>query len=107
MMKRLFLPILLPVRPIVFLLTFIACAIIVKTDVSQIGHWWSMIAVVVNILYRFLSFQPLTIILCWFYYIKRNPLPIMVGHALIDLATAAQILATSTIPCFYETLCGM
>lgn len=233
------LPILLPVRSIVFLLTFVTCAMIVNTDVSQIGHWWSMIAVVMNILtilllicvarkngktylqlinyqkgatrwttvlwvtmvillvgmagmylagflcfgnmlyappvmiapipkwiaiinvvllpisttfaedglylgcgvnqmknkwlailvpaffyalqhcfiptlfdcqyilYRFLSFLPLTIILCWYYYSRRNPLPIMVGHALIDLATAVQILATSMIPGLYETMCGM
>lgn len=58
------------------------------------------------ILYRFLSFLPLTIILCWYYYRKRNPLPIMIGHALIDVATAAQILASSTIPGFFETMCN-
>jgi len=49
-MKRNLLPILLPIRSIVFLLTFVTCAMIVRTDVSTIGHWWSMIAVVVNIL---------------------------------------------------------
>ena len=235
-MKRNILPILLPIRSIVFLLTFIACAMIAHTDVSAIGHWWSMIAVVVNILtilllvhvarrngqtfwqlinyqkgqtrwtaillvtlcvmvvgmagmylagfllygnmlyappviiapiakwvaiinivllpvsttfaedglylgcgvnqiknkyvailvpaffyalqhcfiptlfdgryiiYRFLS---LTIILCWYYYVKRNPLPIMVGHAFIDLATAAQIVATSMIPGLYESMCEL
>ena len=58
------------------------------------------------LLYRFLSFLPLTIILCWYYYKKRNPVPIIVGHAVIDLATAAQIVATSTVPGFYETICG-
>ena len=58
------------------------------------------------ILYRFLSFLPLTIILCWYYYKKRNPVPIMIGHALIDVATAAQILASSAVPGFYETMCG-
>lgn len=58
------------------------------------------------ILYRFLSFLPLTVILCGYYYKKRNPLPIMIGHGLIDVATAAQILATSTIPGFYDTLIG-
>ena len=57
-----------------------------------------MIAVVVNIL---------TIILCRYYYEKRSPLPIMVGHAFIDLATAAQILATSMVPGLYETMCGL
>lgn len=59
------------------------------------------------IIYRFLSFLPLTIILCWYYYKKRNPLPIMVGHAIIDLATVVQILATSSIPKLYEKMCGM
>ena len=238
-MKRNLLPILLPIRSIVFLLTFVTCAMIVRTDVSTIGHWWSIIAVIVNILtilllvyvahrkgrtfwqlinyqkgqtrwtaillvtllvllvgmagmylagfllygnmlyappvmiapiakwvaiinivllpvsttfaedglylgcgvnqienkyaailvpaffyalqhcfiptlfdghyiiYRFLSFLPLTIILCWYYYVKRNPLPIMVGHAFIDLATAAQIVATSIIPGLYESMCGL
>ena len=59
------------------------------------------------IIYRFISFLPLTLILCWYYYKKRNPLPIMVGHAIIDLATVIQILATSTISGFYERMCGI
>lgn len=59
------------------------------------------------IVYRFLSFLPLTLILCWYYYEKRNPVPIMVGHGVIDLATACQILATSSIPGLYETMCAM
>lgn len=59
------------------------------------------------IIYRFLSFLPLTLILCWYYYKKRNPLPIMVGHAIIDVATVLQILATSVIPGFYEMICEM
>ena len=59
------------------------------------------------IIYRFLSFLPLTLILCWHYYKKRNPLPIMVGHTIIDIATVLQILATSAIPGFYEMLCGI
>ena len=58
-------------------------------------------------LYRFLSFLPLTIILCAYYYKKRNPLPIMIGHAVIDIATAVQIIATSFIPGFYEKMCSM
>ena len=58
-------------------------------------------------LYRFLSFLPLTIILCAYYHKKRNPLPIMIGHAVIDLATAGQIIATSFIPGFYEKMCSM
>ncbi len=59
------------------------------------------------ILYRFLSFLPLTVILCRNYYKKRNPLPIIIGHAIIDMATVMQILATSLIPGLYETMCGM
>lgn len=59
------------------------------------------------IIYRFLSFLPLTIILCRNYYKKRNPLPIMIGHTVIDVATVVQILMTSAIPGFYEVMCGM
>ena len=59
------------------------------------------------ILYRFLSFLPLTIILCRQYYKDKNPLPIMIGHALIDVATVMQILATSVIPGFYDKFCSM
>lgn len=59
------------------------------------------------IIYRFLSFLPLTIILCRNYYKKRNPLPIMVGHAVIDMATVVQILMTSAIPGFYEMMCAI
>lgn len=58
-------------------------------------------------LYRFLSFLPLTIILCWYYYKKRDPVPIMIGHAALDVATAAMILMTSVIPGFYEEMCSM
>ncbi|MCM1213018.1 MAG: CPBP family intramembrane metalloprotease [Lachnospiraceae bacterium] len=58
------------------------------------------------ILYRFLSFLPLTLILCWYYHRKRNPLPVMVGHAVIDVATVLQILATSAVPGLYEMMCG-
>lgn len=59
------------------------------------------------ILYRFLSFLPLTIILCWYYQKKRNPVPIMVGHVIIDMMTVSWVLATSMIPGFYETMCNM
>lgn len=59
------------------------------------------------IIYRFLSFLPLTIILCHNYHKKRNPLPIMIGHGVIDVATVVQILMTSAIPGFYEMMCSM
>ena len=56
------------------------------------------------IIYRFISFLPLTIILCIHYRKRQNPLPIMIGHAVIDVATAGQILATTVIPEFYEMM---
>lgn len=59
------------------------------------------------IIYRFISFLTLTITLCWYYYKKRNPLPIMVGHAIIDVATVAQIDMTSLIPGLYDMMCSM
>ena len=59
------------------------------------------------IIYRFLSFLPLTIILCYYYQRKRNPVPIMVGHAIIDMITGLEVLATSMVPGFYETMINM
>ena len=59
------------------------------------------------VLYRFLSFLPLTIILCWYYQKKRDPVPIMAGHATIDMMTVSWVLASSVIPGFYEKMCGM
>ncbi len=59
------------------------------------------------IIYRFLSFLPIAIILCYYFQKKRNPIPIMVGHALIDMMTASSVLATSIIPGFYETMINM
>lgn len=59
------------------------------------------------IVYRFLSFLPLTLILCYNYYKKRNPLPIMIGHAVIDVATAVQIFVMSMFPELYEKICAI
>lgn len=59
------------------------------------------------IIYRFLSFLPLTIILCWYYYKKRNPVPIMIGHALIEVASVVLILVTSISPDIYQTMLNM
>lgn len=59
------------------------------------------------IIYRFISFLPCAIILCIYYQKKKNLVPIMVGHALIDVATVMQILATSMIPGFYEKMCSL
>lgn len=57
--------------------------------------------------YRFLSFLPLTILLCIIYRKNRNPVPIMTGHAIIDILTAGQILATSAIPGFYDMMTSL
>ena len=58
-------------------------------------------------IYRFLSFLPLTIILCWHYWKHRNPVPIMIGHALIELASVILILATSLSPAIYDYMLSM
>ena len=56
------------------------------------------------IIYRFLSFLPLTIILCWYYYKKKNPMPIMIGHALIEIASVVMILTASISPEIYQAM---
>lgn len=84
------------------------CAILIPAFFFALQH--SFIPVLFDtkyIIYRFLSFLPLTIILSWYYHKKRNPLPIMVGHALIDFATVIQIIITSFVPGFYEMMSGM
>ena len=57
--------------------------------------------------YRFLSFLPLTVIFCWNYEKKRNPIPIMAGHVILDFATAMWIFATSVFPGVYDELSNM
>lgn len=59
------------------------------------------------IIYRFLSFLPLTIILCWYYLKHKNPVPIMIGHALIEMASVIMILMTSISPELYQTMLNM
>jgi hypothetical protein len=54
------------------------------------------------IIYRFLSFLPLAIIMCLWYRKTKNPLPFMVGHFIINLATVAQIVMTSASPDLFE-----
>jgi len=46
-------------------------------------------------IYRFLSFFPLTLLICRWYQRNHNPVPIMAGHFVINLATAVQILTFS------------
>lgn len=52
--------------------------------------------------YRFVSFLPLTVVFCICYRKKRNPLPIMIAHTILDLATAVIILVTSADPGIYD-----
>ena len=59
------------------------------------------------VVYRFLSYLPCTIFICLYYEKKKDPLPVMVGHALLDVATVLEILAASLIPGFYESMCSM
>ena len=59
------------------------------------------------IIYRFLSFLPLTIILCWYYHKHKNPVPIMIGHTLIEMASVIMILMTSISPDLYQTMLNM
>lgn len=59
------------------------------------------------IIYRFLSFLPLTIILCWYYHKHKNPVPIMIGHAFIEMASVVLILVTSISPEIYQKMLNM
>ena len=56
------------------------------------------------ICYRFLSFLPLTIIMCLWYRKHKNPLPFMVGHFVINLATVGQVLMTSAAPEIFDLM---
>ncbi len=38
---------------------------------------------------------------------KAKNIPIMVGHALIDLMTVSMVIATSMVPGFFEMMCNM
>lgn len=55
-------------------------------------------------IYRFLSFLPLTILICLWYQRKRTLFPIMLGHFLLNIATAIEILYMSICPDVYASL---
>ena len=55
-------------------------------------------------IYRFISFLPLTVIFCIHYYKKRDPLPMMISHAILDLATAMTIVVMSADHSLYEKM---
>ncbi len=50
------------------------------------------------IIYRFLSFLPLTLWICDRYYKKKSILCIMIGHLVLNIATTVQIVITSFMP---------
>lgn len=56
------------------------------------------------ILYRFLSFLPLTVLICFWYQKNRNPLPFMLGHFILNVATTVQILIMTVCPNIYSAL---
>ncbi|MBK1810710.1 CPBP family intramembrane metalloprotease [Clostridium sp. YIM B02505] len=60
-----------------------------------------------HILFRFLSFLPLMCVLGIIYYKKRKLQPLMIGHAILDLATGSQILMTSISPAIFEMMKAM
>ena len=52
--------------------------------------------------YRFISFLPLVVIFCVYFKKKRDPLPIMISHAILDMSTAVTILMTSAVSGLYD-----
>jgi len=52
----------------------------------------------------FLKFIPLLILLGIWYYKKKDLLPIMIGHGLLDTAISIQILLVSIFPSIYSLL---
>lgn len=59
------------------------------------------------IIYRFLSFLPLTIIFCYYYKKEKNPVPIMIGHAIVEVASVILVLVTSISPEIYQNWLNM
>lgn len=60
-----------------------------------------------HILFRFLSFLPLILVLGLIYYKNKKLEPLMIGHAILDLTTGAQILMTSISPALFEMMKAM
>lgn len=60
-----------------------------------------------HILFRFLSFLPLILVLGLIYYKNKKLEPLMIGHAVLDLTTGAQILMTSISPTLFEMMKAM
>ena len=50
---------------------------------------------------------PLTIVFCYSYKKKKNPVPIMIGHAIVEIASVILVLITSISPEIYQTWLNM
>ena len=55
------------------------------------------------IIYRFISFLPLTIIFCIYYKKNKNLVPIMIAHTVVEIASVILILVTSISPEIYQS----
>ena len=55
------------------------------------------------LLRTFVGFLPLTIIFCIYYYKKRNSVPIMIGHIVVEVASVILVLVTSISPEIYQS----
>lgn len=56
------------------------------------------------ILYRFISFLPLTVMICLWYQKSKKPLPFMIGHFILNIATSVQILIMTISPDLFNAL---
>jgi len=52
-------------------------------------------------LYRFISFLPLTVVMCIWYRKTKNPLPFMMGHFILNIATVSQIIMITASPTLF------
>ena len=106
---------LLPIRSIMFILIFIISSYITKKELNDISNWWSIVATVVNIITIILLILaiinfillPLTIVFCYYYKKKKNSVPIMIGHAIVEIASVILVLITSISPEIYQTWLNM
>jgi len=57
---------------------------------------------VMFITYRFFSFLPAAAVMCLWYRKHKNPLPLMIGHFIVNIPTIAVLIATSGSPEIYE-----
>jgi len=57
-----------------------------------------------HVVSRFLMFIPLLIMIGIWYYKKRDLLPLMIGHGLLDTITGIQLLMVSIYPSIYELM---